>query len=198
MGWRKANWLGLTWTLIAFQSITNAFTCFYRADFLTTLVNVLAIFFLNDLDGLDRDHFRLLPLLQLLSIGYDTTWLFILQDLNNESVQENGLESSVKRFSLSLSYVQYGFKVSIRLTNQLCSFASIKYMGISRLTSALSNIYDVSVRNIFSNHEIFLKLKAAGIPCLPFDYTCSFLILTVFLLVFDTTGSLESFVQLPG
>lgn len=78
MGWRKANWLGLTWTLIAFQSITNAFTCFYRADFLTTLVNVLAIMYLNDLDGLDRDHFRWLPLLEFLSIGYDITWLFIL------------------------------------------------------------------------------------------------------------------------
>ena len=78
MGWRKANWLGLTWTLIAFQSITTACTGFYRADFLTTLVNVLAIMYLNDLDGLDRDHFRWLPLLQFLSIGYDTTWLFIL------------------------------------------------------------------------------------------------------------------------
>ena len=88
------------------------FTCFYRADFLTTLVCVLAIMYLNDLDGLDRDHFRWLPILQLISIGYDTTWLFIIQDLNNESLAENGLEGSVKRFSLSLSYVQYGFKVS--------------------------------------------------------------------------------------
>ena len=63
LGWRKANWLGLTWTLICFQSITNAFTCFYRAVFLTTLINVLAIMYLNDLDGLDRDHFRWLPML---------------------------------------------------------------------------------------------------------------------------------------
>ena len=105
MGFRKANWLGLTQTLIAFQCITNAFTCFYRADFVTTLVCALAILYLNDTEGLDRDHFRWLPLAQLISIGYDTTWLFLLQDMNNESLQEAGLEASVKRFSLSLSYV---------------------------------------------------------------------------------------------
>lgn len=35
--------------------------------------------------------------------------------MNGESIQENGLESSVKRFSLSLSYVQYGFKFLIFL-----------------------------------------------------------------------------------
>lgn len=85
MGWRRANWLGVTWTLIAFQSVTNAFACYYRADFLTTLINTLAILYLNDLDGLDRDHFRWLPFLQFISIGYDTTWLFLLQDLDNES-----------------------------------------------------------------------------------------------------------------
>lgn len=85
MGWRRANWLGVTWTLIAFQCVTNCFTCYYRADFLTTLVCTLAILYLNDLDGLDRDHFRWLPFLQFISIGYDTTWLFLLQDLDNES-----------------------------------------------------------------------------------------------------------------
>ena len=83
----------------------NTLTCFYRADFLTTLVGVLAVMYLNDMEGLDRDHFRWLPLLQLISIGYDTTWLFILQDLNAESIEENGLEGSVKRFSLAMSYV---------------------------------------------------------------------------------------------
>lgn len=113
MGWRRANWLGVTWTLIAFQCVTNAFTCYYRADFLTTLVNTLAILYLNDLDGLDRDHFRWLPLLQVVSIGYDLAWLLILQDLDNESQLENGLEGSIKRFSLSLSYVQFFFKFLI-------------------------------------------------------------------------------------
>jgi len=76
-------------------------------------VCALAVLYLNDTEGLDRDHFRWLPLAQLISIGYDTTWLFLLQDMNNESLQEAGVEASVKRFSLALSYVQYVFKFFI-------------------------------------------------------------------------------------
>ena len=69
--------------------------------------------YLNDLDGLDRDHFRWLPVLQFLSIGYDTTGPVIVEDVNGEFIQENALASAVKRFSVSLSYVQYGFMVSL-------------------------------------------------------------------------------------
>ena len=78
LGYRKANWLPLVHFLIGFMCILNVFACFSRADFTTSLVCVLAIFYLNDNDDINRDQFRFLPLLQLVSIVYDIIWLFFL------------------------------------------------------------------------------------------------------------------------
>ena len=55
LGYRRANWLPLVYVLIFFMSILNIFACFSRPDFITSLVCVLAIFFLNDNDSINRD-----------------------------------------------------------------------------------------------------------------------------------------------
>ena len=88
----------------------NCFACFYRADFCTTLVVVLAILFLNDATDVSRDKFRFLPVLQLFSIVYDFVWLFKVQDMVNEGSEEGGLEAGVRAFSVQVSYVAFGFK----------------------------------------------------------------------------------------
>ena len=54
----------------------------------------------------------LLPLLQLVSIVYDAVWLFLLQDMAKEGAQEGGLEASIKNFSVTISWVNFVFKVS--------------------------------------------------------------------------------------
>ena len=90
--------------------VLNCFACFYRADFCTTLVVVLAILFLNDATDVSRDKFRFLPLLQLFSIVYDFVWLFKVQDMVNEGSEEGGLEASVRAFSVRVSYIALGFK----------------------------------------------------------------------------------------
>jgi len=59
-----------------------------RPDFLTGLVCVLAIFYLNDNDDINRDKFRLLPLLQFMSIIYDFIWLFFIQNMVEEGENE--------------------------------------------------------------------------------------------------------------
>ena len=54
-----------------------------------------------------------MPLLQLLSIIYDGVWLLFLQDMEKESErEEGGLETPVKSFSVTISYVAFIFKVS--------------------------------------------------------------------------------------
>lgn len=55
LGYRRANWLPLVNVLISFMCILNVFACFSRPDFITSLVCVLAIFYLNDNDGINRD-----------------------------------------------------------------------------------------------------------------------------------------------
>ena len=113
LGYRRANWLPLVYILIFFMCVLNVFACFSRPDFITSLVCVLAIFYLNDNDNINRDQFRYLPLLQLVSIIYDAVWLFVLQDMERESErEEGGLEQPVKSFSIQISYVAFVFKVS--------------------------------------------------------------------------------------
>ena len=113
LGYRRANWLPLVYILVFFMCILNVFACFSRPDFITSLVCVLAIFYLNDNDSINRDQFRYLPLLQLVSIIYDAVWLFFLQDMERESEHdEGGLEQPVKSFSVTISYVAFAFKVS--------------------------------------------------------------------------------------
>lgn len=101
LGYRRANWLPLVQVLITIMCILNVFACIARPDFLTGLVCVLAIFYLSDNEEINRDKFRLLPLLQLFSIIYDFIWLFFVQNMVEEGEKtEKGLERSVKAFSV--------------------------------------------------------------------------------------------------
>lgn len=97
--------------LITFLVILNILVCFSRPDFLTTLVCVLAIFYLNDNDDINRDQFRFLPVLLLISIAYDALWLFYLQDDEKEGqIEEGGILLTIIEFSLTISYVNFFFK----------------------------------------------------------------------------------------
>jgi hypothetical protein len=58
--------------------VLNVMACYAKPDFITTLVITLAIFFLNDTEEVNRDKFRMLPLVQLISIVYDIIWLFFV------------------------------------------------------------------------------------------------------------------------
>ena len=99
--------------MVMFMCILNVFSCFSRPDFLTSLVGALAIFYLNDNDNISREKFRYLPLFQLVSIAYDAIWLFGIQDLFREgAAEEGGLEAQIKNFSITMSYIAFGFKVS--------------------------------------------------------------------------------------
>lgn len=113
LGYRRANWLPLVHVLVTFLVILNILVCFSRPDFLTTLVCVLAIFYLNDNDDINRDQFRFLPILLLISIAYDSLWLFYLQDDEQEGqISEGGILLTIIEFSLTISYVNFFFKVS--------------------------------------------------------------------------------------
>lgn len=144
LGYRRANWLPLVHVLITFLCILNIFACFSRPDFVTTLVCVLAIFYLNDNDDLNRDHFRFLPLLLLMSIGYDALWLFYIQNEEIESSHdEGGLEEPIKSFSLTITYVNFFFKVRKFIFNLIllfnCSFSYFLSFG-----KCLTIIYQTS------------------------------------------------------
>ena len=64
--------------MLFFMLVLNVMACYAKPDFITTLVITLAIFFLNDTEEVNRDKFRMLPLVQLISIVYDIIWLFFV------------------------------------------------------------------------------------------------------------------------
>ena len=80
------------------------------------VAGVMAIFFLNDTSGLNRNKFRALPVLLLFSLVYDFLWIFLLNDREKEGkATEKGLESNIISFSIYVSYANMFFKVSIML-----------------------------------------------------------------------------------
>jgi hypothetical protein len=67
---------------------------------------------LSDGDNVNRDKFRLLPLLLLVSIIYDFVWLFFIQDLRGDGQHEHGgVELGVKIFSLHVTRIEFFFKI---------------------------------------------------------------------------------------
>jgi hypothetical protein len=89
-------------------------SCFDRADHVTTVAGVLAIFYLNDSSDLNRNKFRYIPVMLLFSLVYDLIWLIWLNDREKEGkATEKGLESSIISFSLYVSYVNMFFKVVV-------------------------------------------------------------------------------------
>ena len=112
IGLRRANWNSLLKILIGIMTIMNIMACYARPDFLTQLVCVVSLLFLSESENINRDKFRILPLLLLLSIIYDFVWLFFIQDLKGEGQREHGgIENSVKKFSLHVTYIEFIYKV---------------------------------------------------------------------------------------
>ena len=93
--------------------ILNMLASFDRADYVTSIAAILAIFFLNDNSDINRDKFRYLPIVMLISVVYDIIWLFLIQDRAHEGeVSEGGLESTVINVAIWASYANLFFKVS--------------------------------------------------------------------------------------
>ena len=62
LGYRRANWLPCIYIMLFFMLILNIMACYAKPDFITTLVIAFAVFYLNDTEDVNRDKFRLLPI----------------------------------------------------------------------------------------------------------------------------------------
>ena len=58
--------------------------------------------------------FRVLVFGILLSLAYDLIWFLLFNDINND-LEDGGVTKSIRIFSLLVAYLQFFFKVSIRL-----------------------------------------------------------------------------------
>ena len=131
--------------------VLNTLICVYRADFVTTTSVVIAILFISDTSDINRDKFRWLPLLQFVSILYDFFWLMFIQNYSKEYDYEN----YIKGWSLTISWIQFVFKVSI--TDKNSSF--LKHFRLFFIFICLIIIFIFILDSILPGHvEGFVQL----------------------------------------
>ena len=82
-GMQQQNWNVLTKMLVYALFVFNSFACYARPDFLTQMVCVVSLYFLNS-EVISQSMFRMLPLAILVSFIYDIVYLFYLQNLARE------------------------------------------------------------------------------------------------------------------
>jgi hypothetical protein len=68
--------------LLLILFVFNVMACYARPDFLTQLAIVLSLFFLQEGFDIDRNTFRFLPILILVSIFYDFIYMVFVQNLS--------------------------------------------------------------------------------------------------------------------
>ena len=83
---------------------------FYRADFVTLTAVALSLYYLDKPENCRRVYFRYLVLLIFVSLFYDFLFLFWL----NEYGEHDGSgESSLRRFSIVMSWISFCWRVSV-------------------------------------------------------------------------------------
>lgn len=78
VGFMRVKWMPCVNLSLGLMLFLNCTSCFDRADYVTTLAGILAIYFLNDTSDIDRRTFRYVPIAFLVAIIYDIIYLFLL------------------------------------------------------------------------------------------------------------------------
>ncbi len=91
-----------------------------------------AIYMLSNTDKIKKWTFRGLVFGIFISLIYDLLWFFFQEQSND--LEDGGVQKSVRNFSLTISYLSFFFRVSIKLY-----LYHIDYCG-SRLLERLSRL----------------------------------------------------------
>jgi len=70
-----------------------------------------------DTDKIKKGTFRSLVIALFFSFAYDVFWLIISANSYNDSVEDGGIEKSIRKFSLTMSVLSVFFRVSIKDDN---------------------------------------------------------------------------------
>ena len=125
-------WYSLTKIVLVIQTILTLMTLFFRTDFVNLTVCTTAIYMLSNTDKIKKWTFRGLVFGIFISLIYDLLWFFFQEQSND--LEDGGVQKSVRNFSLSISYLSFFFRVSIKLY-----LYHIDYCG-SRLLERLSRL----------------------------------------------------------
>jgi hypothetical protein len=105
-------WYSLTKVVLGIQTILTIMTLFFRTDFVNLTVCTTAIYMLSNTDKIKKWTFRGLVFGIFISLIYDLLWFFFQEQSND--LEDGGVQKSVRNFSLTISYLSFFFRVSIK------------------------------------------------------------------------------------
>ena len=92
---------------------------FLRPDFLNLTICMMGLFLMFNLDRVSRGKFRVLVLGVVLSMVYDGLWFYLKHSeyMADESKNDGSAETNLRKFSLTISYASFFFRVSTSLND---------------------------------------------------------------------------------
>jgi hypothetical protein len=122
---------------------------FYRADFVTLTAVALSLYYLDKPENCRRVYFRYLVLLIFVSLFYDFLFLFWL----NEYGEHDGSgESSLRRFSIVMSWISFCWRVPLSLVFWKDSLDFVSIVKGKDTKGPMSSL-DVQVAEIIRRHK---------------------------------------------
>lgn len=117
MGYSDIPWFILTKLTIYVYNILTLLVCFHRSDFINLSICVLSLFIIENTDEVKRKTFRNLLFCVIGSLFYDLIWMLIYTyDWNNDTaIYDGGAEVKIRRFSLSVTYISFFFRLFVIL-----------------------------------------------------------------------------------
>lgn len=117
MGMTEIPWFRITIYCAIIDMILVCLTMFMRADFINLTICVVALYMVFEPENIKRDFFRMLVLGIVISLFYDIFWLFMKSGEYHSDInlEDGGLETRVRRFSLYVSYFAFFFRIFMGL-----------------------------------------------------------------------------------
>jgi ribose/xylose/arabinose/galactoside ABC-type transport system permease subunit len=114
MGYSDVPWFQLTWYLLWLYTGLTILIMLKRSDFVNLTICTTALFMMYNTDRISRSIFRVLVLGIIISLAYDLLWFFLKHsEFAEDSKADGGMEASLRKFVLMLSYVSFILRVRI-------------------------------------------------------------------------------------
>jgi len=148
MGYDEIPWLYFLWNCLLIYLLCSILVMFYKADFINQTIGCCALYMLLHPQETTKTRFRVLVLGILLSIIYDSVWLY----LKHGELAEDGKKSDggalkgIRTFSLAMAYVSFlvRFIIAIVFWRVSREFEKIVQAGLGGQASQASEPMETS------------------------------------------------------
>jgi hypothetical protein len=114
MGYENVPWFKLTWYLLWIYTGLTLIVMLQRSDFINLTVCCIALFLMFNTQRITKNLFKVLVLSIIMTLVYDLIWFYLKhKEFSDESKNDGGLSTNLKRIVLMTSYISFLVRVSI-------------------------------------------------------------------------------------